>query len=44
MVRNYALSRRFVFARSATVQGSALFFVAAPIELSLNLGVTLAGV
>jgi putative flippase GtrA len=41
---NYALSSRFVFARSATAQGFALFFVAALIGLAVNLGVTLAGV
>ena len=41
---NYGLSSRFVFARSATAQGFALFFVAALIGLSVNLGVTLLGV
>jgi putative flippase GtrA len=41
---NYGLSSRFVFARSATAQGFALFFVAALLGLSVNLGVTLAGV
>ncbi len=41
---NYGLSSRFVFARGATAQGFALFFVAALIGLSVNLGVTLAGV
>ena len=41
---NYGLSSRFVFARSATAHGFALFFVAALIGLSVNLGVTLAGV
>ncbi|HLG46684.1 MAG TPA: GtrA family protein [Reyranella sp.] len=41
---NYGLSSRFVFARSATPQGFVLFFVAALIGLSVNLGVTLAGV
>ena len=41
---NYGLSSRFVFARNATAQGFALFFVAALIGLSVNLGVTLAGV
>jgi putative flippase GtrA len=41
---NYGLSSRFVFARSATAQGFALFFIAALIGLSVNLGVTLAGV
>jgi len=41
---NYGLSSRFVFARSASAQGFALFFVAALIGLSVNLGVTLAGV
>ena len=41
---NYGLSSRFVFAHSATAQGFALFFVAALIGLSVNLGVTLAGV
>ena len=43
-VVNYSLSSRFVFARGATAQGFALFFVAALIGLSVNLGVTLAGV
>jgi putative flippase GtrA len=41
---NYGLSSRFVFARSATAQGFALFFTAALIGLSVNLGVTLLGV
>ena len=41
---NYGLSSRFVFARSATAHGFALFFVAALIGLSVNLGITLAGV
>jgi putative flippase GtrA len=41
---NYGLSSRFVFARSASAQGFALFFLAALIGLSVNLGVTLAGV
>jgi len=41
---NYGLSSRFVFARGATAQGFALFFVAALIGLSVNLGITLAGV
>ena len=41
---NYGLSSRFVFARSATPRGFALFFVAALIGLAVNLGVTLAGV
>lgn len=41
---NYGLSSRFVFARGATARGFALFFVAALIGLSINLGVTLAGV
>jgi putative flippase GtrA len=41
---NYGLSSRFVFARSASAPGFALFFVAALIGLSVNLGVTLAGV
>jgi putative flippase GtrA len=41
---NYGLSSRFVFARGATAQGFALFFVAALIGLSVNLGVTLLGV
>jgi len=41
---NYGLSSRFVFARSASAPGFALFFVAALIGLSVNLGVTLADV
>jgi putative flippase GtrA len=41
---NYGLSSRFVFARSATTRGFALFFTAALIGLSVNLGVTLLGV
>ena len=41
---NYGLSSRFVFASSATTRGFALFFTAALIGLSVNLGVTLAGV
>jgi putative flippase GtrA len=41
---NYGLSSRFVFARSATAQGFALFFTTALIGLSVNLGVTLLGV
>ena len=41
---NYGLSSRFVFSRSATAQGFALFFTAALIGLSVNLGVTLLGV
>jgi putative flippase GtrA len=41
---NYLMTSRFVFARQATRQGFALFFVAALIGLSVNLGVTLAGV
>lgn len=43
-VVNYALSSRFVFARGASARGFALFFVAALIGLSVNLGVTLLGV
>jgi putative flippase GtrA len=41
---NYLMTSRFVFAQQATRQGFALFFVAALIGLSVNLGVTLAGV
>lgn len=43
-VVNYALSSRFVFAHGASARGFALFFVAALIGLSVNLGVTLLGV
>jgi putative flippase GtrA len=41
---NYGLSSRFVFARNASAQGFALFFAAALLGLSVNLGVTLVGV
>jgi putative flippase GtrA len=43
-VVNYVLSSRFVFAGRTSAQGFALFFVVALIGLTVNLGVTLAGV
>ena len=41
---NYLLSSRFVFASGRSAQGFALFFVIALLGLTINLGVTLAGV
>jgi putative flippase GtrA len=41
---NYWMTSRFVFARRRTAQGFAMFFTAALIGLSVNLGVTLSGV
>jgi putative flippase GtrA len=41
---NYLLSSRFVFGSTATYNGFALFLLAALIGLSINVGVTMAGV
>ncbi len=42
-VVNYLLTSRFVFGREASVRGFALFFSAALIGLSVNVGLTLLG-
>jgi len=42
-VVNYLLSSRFVFSRAASMRGFALFFSAALIGLSINVGITLLG-
>jgi putative flippase GtrA len=41
---NYRPTSRFVFSRSATIHGFPLFLLAALIGLTVNVGVTLAGV
>lgn len=41
---NYLLTSRFVFAQSASLRGFALFFSAALVGLSVNVGLTVLGV